>query len=250
MPQALVRLWRWPLPALLVWAACFGVFAGLRAWHVAPLPAAALTLLCAVPGMLAGSTPWRRVFILGGVPLVLLGAGAGAALPGWAWLVPLALLVLLYPLRTWADAPLFPTPRGALQALPRCAPLREQARVLDAGCGLGAGLRELRRAYPLARLEGIEWSRPLAALCTLRCRFARVRRGDLWAEDWSGYDLVYLFQRPESMAHAVEKASRELQAGAWLASLAFEAPMLRPKARHRCPDGRLVWLYRMPFDRR
>jgi trans-aconitate methyltransferase len=137
-----------------------------------------------------------------------------------------------------------------LRDLPRRAPLREHAQVLDAGCGLGAGLRELRRAYPLARIDGIEWSRPLAALCALRCRFARVRRGDLWAADWSGCDLVYLFQRPESMARAAEKAGRELRAGAWLASLEFEAPALRPTARHQCPDGRMVWLYRAPFKRR
>ncbi len=244
------RWLRWPVPALLVWSACFAVFGLLQALQV-PLPVAAgVSLACGALGSLAGSTPWRRIFIAAGVPLTLAGAGVGTALPGWAWLLPLLVLLTIYPLRTWGDAPLLPTPRGALQGLARLAPLREQARVLDAGCGLGAGLRELHRTYPLARIEGIEWSRPLAALCALRCRYAAVCRGDLWAADWSGYQLVYLFQRPESMARAVEKAARELPAGAWLASLAFEAPMLRPTARHRCPDGRLVWLYRAPFRRR
>ena len=243
-------LWRWPLPALLVWLACAAVFGALRAVDAPLLLAAAITLLCGAFGSLAGSTPWRRAFIVAGVPLMLLASGVGGALPAWAWLAPLALLALFYPMRTWGDAPLFPTPTGALQDLPRWLPLRENARVLDAGCGLGVGLRELRRAYPLARIEGIEWSRPLAALCALRCRFASVRQGDIWAADWSGYDIVYLFQRPESMAQATEKAERELRAGAWLASLEFEAPMLRATARHRCPDGRLVWLYRAPFRRR
>ena len=31
------------------------------------------------------------------------------------------------------------------------------------------------------------------------------RRGDIWAADWSGYELVYLFQRPESMARALSR---------------------------------------------
>ena len=76
----------------------------------------------------------------------------------------------------------------------RCAvlaqgvPLPTGAAVLDAGCGLGAGLAELHREYPRARLEGIEWSWPLWLAGALRCRFAHVRRGDLWSADWSRFD--------------------------------------------------------------
>lgn len=49
--------------------------------------------------------------------------------------------------------------------------------MLDAGCGLGDGLIALRQAYPLARLEGLEWSRPLRWLCARRCPWARVAQG-------------------------------------------------------------------------
>ncbi len=151
-------------------------------------------------------------------------------------------------MRSWRDAPLFPTPRGALAGLARSVKLPPSARVIDAGCGLGDGLRELRHEYPQARLEGLEWSWPLVWACRWRCRWAAVRRRDLWAADWSGCDLVYLFQRPESMARAAAKAARELRPGAWLASLEFEAPGLRPHAVHACADGRPLWLYRVPFD--
>ncbi len=120
--------------------------------------------------------------------------------------------------------------------------------MLDAGCGLGDGLRELRREYPQARLEGLEWSWPLRVACGWRCRFARVRRGDIWRADWSAHDLVYLFQRPESMPRAVRKAQGELRTGAWLASLEFEAAELEPTAVLRAADGgRPVWLYQAPF---
>jgi hypothetical protein len=119
--------------------------------------------------------------------------------------------------------------------------------VLDGGCGLGAGLRALRGQYPRARLEGVEWSWPLRIGCALRCPWASVRRADLWRHDWSGYALVYLFQRPESMAAAAAKAARELAPGAWLASLAFPiegqvAQAVLDGAGHR------LYLYRAPMS--
>jgi SAM-dependent methyltransferase len=170
-----------------------------------------------------------------------------AGLPAWAWLLALGALALIYPINTWRDAPMFPTPPQALKGLAALAPLPAGARLLDAGCGLGDGLRELRREYPLAQIAGVEWSWPLRLACALRCRFARVSRGDLWASDWSQQDLVYLFQRPESMPRALEKARRELKPGAWLASLEFEAPGLRPTAVMGGDGRKPVWLYRAPL---
>lgn len=239
----------WPLPALLAWGACWALFLALStlaapAW-VALALASALGLVLAVPL----GTRWRRVFVAAGFPLSLAASGLAAGLPAWAWLAALAALLLLYPLNTWRDAPMFPTPAGALRGLATLAPLPAGALVLDAGCGLGDGLRELRREYPQARIGGIEWSRPLRLLCALRCRFARVSRGDLWAADWSQCDLVYLFQRPESMARALEKSRAELRPGSWLASLEFEVPGLRPSAALRGPGRKPVWLYRAPLHR-
>ena len=195
-------------------------------------------------------TGWRRGFIALGFPLSLAASGVAADMAAWAWLVPLGVLALLYPLNAWRDAPFFPTPHGALQGLKRLVRLPDAARVLEAGCGLGDGLRELHAEYPRAQLDGVEWSWPLRAACQWRCGFARVTRGDLWKTDWSACQLVYLFQRPESMPRAVDKAARELAAGAWLASLEFEAAQLEPDALHSCPDGRTVWLYRQPFTER
>ena len=72
-----------------------------------------------------------------------------------------------------------------------------------------------------------------------------MRRGDIWTADWSGYDLVYVFQRPESMTKAFAKAGRELKAGAWLASLAFPVTGVVPTDRLVGVGDRPVWLYRM-----
>ena len=250
MRAATVANLPWPLPALLAWSSCWVLFAGLR-WLGAPLVIAIAAGAAAGAALsIIGSTPWRRAFIALGFPLSLAASGVAGAMPAWGWLLPLALLALIYPLNAWRDAPLFPTPRGALLGLAELAPLADDARVLDAGCGLGDGLRELRREYPGARLHGLEWSWPLRLICAWRFRFATVRRGDIWAADWSGFGLVYVFQRPESMARAAEKAGRELRPGAWLVSLEFDAPVLAPTKVLACADGRRLWLYRMPASSR
>lgn len=237
----------WPLPALVAWAAAWIVFAATSRLGAPDAAAFIGAGLFGAALSLVGATPWRRVFIGVGFPLSFAASGAAGSVPAWAWLLPLALLAFLYPWRTWRDAPLFPTPRGALAGLARHVPIRRDQAALDGGCGLGDGLIELRREYPGAVIEGIEWSRPLAAMCALRCRFAHVRRGDLWAADWSRYALVYLFQRPESMQRAAEKAERELTPGAWLASLEFEIATLVPEHVLDGASGRRVWLYRAPF---
>ena len=240
----------WPLPALFTWASAWASFLVLRWLGASAGVAMALGVLLGVGLAVWGSTPWRRVFIAAGFPLSLAASGLGSALPGWAWLLPLSLLVLLYPINTWRDAPLFPTPQGALTGLDQAVPLPADARIVDAGCGLGAGLIELHRVYPQAHIEGLEWSWPLRLLCALRCRFARVRRADIWAADWRGCDMVYLFQRPESMQRAADKATAELKAGAWMVSLEFEVPSLRPQAALSLGQGRQVWAYQVPFRKR
>lgn len=237
----------WPLPALVAWSLAWLTFAlmprlGAPAWLALSL-AVALGVALASPQI----TRSRRLMVAAGFPALLLASGLAAGLPAWAWLLPLALLVLAYPHRAWSDAPLFPTPEQALDALPQLAPLAAGSRVLDAGCGLGHGLRALRRAYPNARIEGIEWSWPLAMLTRVSCRWARVVRGDMWAQSWQPFSLVYLFQRPESMARAWAKAQAELAPGAWLVSLEFEVTGLQPTARLQTKSGKNVCLYQVPY---
>lgn len=238
---------RWPLPSLLVWGGAWVGFLGLTALRVEPWIAMALPALAGVIASLWGHSWWRRLMIGGGFPLSLALSGM-VSLPAWAWLVPLGLLLLIYPIHAWRDAPIFPTPQNTLLELSTHAPLPKGTAVLDAGCGMGHGLRALRQAYPLARWHGVEWSWPLRWVAALWCPWARVRQGDIWALDWSTYGLVYLFQRPESMPRAIAKARDELVAGAWLVSLEFEAPGIQPSAHYCAPSGKMVWIYQTPFQ--
>lgn len=235
--------WPWPLPALGAWALCFGVWHGARWAGLDIALAYALGGACGALLALGVQGMLRRGLVAAGFPVAALAQGAAVGLPPWAWLVVLLPLLLAYPLRAWRDAPLFPTPADALEGLSAVVGVPRNA--LDAGCGLGHGLRALRLQWPEARLHGVEWS-PLLALATrVRCPWARVRRGDMWKPSWGGYDLVYLFQRPESMARAWAKARAEMAEGSWLVSLEFAVPGERPFAKLQRPGGRPLWIYRV-----
>ncbi len=232
----------WPLPAVLAWAlawACYDAAqqAGLAAGWAWPLAA---MLGGAVASRVQGRL--RRWLVAAGFPLSSLALGATA--PAWVWLAAGLPLLLAYPLRAWSDAPFFPTPARALQALAALLPLPAGARVLDAGCGLGHGLVGLHAVWPDAGIEGVEWSVPLAWWCARRCRFARVQRSDMWLHPWAAYEVVYLFQRPESMARAWTKACTEMASGRWLVSLEFAVPGVEPLHRLDAGGGRPLWVYR------
>jgi hypothetical protein len=244
----------WPAPALLVWLMAWGLCLALQHVHAPPwiqlvLPTVLGVSLGLWPALAA--TRWRMVFVAAGFPvsamlMALLGARwQGGGVPAWGWLLPLGVLLLAYPVRAWRDAPVFPTPLDALDQLPSVVVLPLQAKVLDAGCGLGHGMMALHQAFPTTTCHGIEWSWPLSIWCRLRCPWAHIRRGDMWAQDWSPFDLVYLFQRPESMNKAWTKAQRELKPGAWLVSLEFAVPEVKPIAQLMLGNSRSVWVYRV-----
>jgi hypothetical protein len=240
----LPQLLKWPVPALLVWGGAWVLYLNASG-HVSDVWAMALACAVGMAFSVIGNTRARQWALALGFPISLWLSGS-ATLPAWAWLLPLALALLVYPVHAWRDAPIFPTPLNALRELPGVAPLPAHALILDAGCGLGDGLRALRRVYPQARFSGIEFSWPLRLMAALRCPWARIWHGDIWQEDWSGYDLVYLFQRPETMPRAVAKA-QEMKPGAWLVSLEFEATALSPTAVVQASADRPVWLYQAPF---
>jgi SAM-dependent methyltransferase len=234
----------WPWPAVLVWTGAWALHAVLTALGSPTWLALGLALLASVVAAQRGTTPWRRAFMALGFPLswaLLHGVGH---VPAWAWLLLAAFVVVLYPPSVWRDAPWYPTPEDALRGLADVVRLPPMARVLDAGSGAGDGLRALAHAFPDARVVGIERSWPLVWLARWRCAGATVVQGDMWALDWSSFEVVYLFQRPESMPQALAKARLELRDEAWLVSLAFEVPGCVPYTTLDNVPGRAVWVYR------
>jgi len=238
----------WPLPALLSWGLSWGLFLLLLSVLDSNVWAFLGATVLSVSLTALGSTLWRRFLILVGFPLSqLLLTQTSQTLPPLAWLGLVLLIAAVYPLNAWSDAPLFPTPSKALTQIPDHIKLFDGAKILDAGCGLGDGLKALRAAFKNCVFYGLEMSWPLRFFCALRCPWASIRQGNIWLAQWAPYDMVYMFQRPESMPKAVEKAAAELKAGAWLVSLEFEARLLKPQAVVYGADGRPVWMYRAPF---
>lgn len=238
----------WPLSALLVWGGAWIVFS-LLPWP--ELVRAGAATMVSIAASMWGQTWWRRVFLAAGFPLSLLVLRF-EALPAWAWLLGLGALLLIYPLNAWRDAPVFPTPSGALDELAPLLDLPQNddrpLRILDAGCGLGDGLIALRRAWPDGEFFGLEWSWALRLVCGLRCRWARVRQGDLWFSSWREYDIVYMFQRPESMPRAQIKVL-SMRSGSWFISLNFPLPSsAEPTHTVFLPDGRPLYAYRVPIS--
>ena len=68
----------------------------------------------------------------------------------------------------------------------------------------------------------------------------------MWATSWADQDMVYLFQRPETMPRAGQKALSEMAPGAWLVSLEFPVPAVEARARLETVPGKPVWIYRIP----
>ena len=139
--------------------------------------------LAAMLSWMRGISQARAAALAMGFPVSLWLLGT-ASIPAWVWLLPLAGVIWIYPMHAWRDAPVFPTPLKALREVPRFAILPAQAKILDAGCGAGDGLKALREAYVNAQWIGIEFSRPLSWVAKFRCPWAEVRCGDIWDDHW------------------------------------------------------------------
>jgi len=102
------------------------LFWGLQRLGLSALWALAVASAFGVVFSVLARTWWRRAIIGLGFPLSLALSGV-ATLPAWAWLLPLALLLLIYPLNAWRDAPCFQhrrTPCMTWRHLPRCQQVR------------------------------------------------------------------------------------------------------------------------------
>jgi hypothetical protein len=77
----------------------------------------------------------------------------------------------------------------------------------------------------------VEFSPVLAVLSNAICRLVgkgRVIRGDMWQQDLSQLDLVYVFLSPVPMSAIWQKAQAEMKSGAVLVSNSFAVPNVEP----------------------
>lgn len=172
--------------------------------------------------------PWWRWVHLAFTPAVWLASQAAIA-PGW-YLAGLLVLAIFYWTSFRTRVPLFLSNRRTVAALDALLP-PGAIRFLDAGAGTGSALRPLARAHPHSHFVGIEAAPAPWLIGWLMSRAqANVewRRGNFWAHDWSGYDLVYVFLSPVPMPEVWAKACRDMRPGALLVSNSFAVPGIEP----------------------
>ncbi len=134
-------------------------------------------------------------------------------------------------------APWFPTPRRRSRALLAAAGLKPGETFVDAGCGDGRVCILAVKEFG-AKAVGIDIHPVLASLARFRARLAGVaqsvdiRRGDVFREDLSSANVLFLFLLQDTNERLQEKLLRELRPGTRIVSYAFTLPRF-----HEMPSG-------------
>lgn len=147
---------------------------------------------------------------------------ASLALPAWAWaLAALALFAVCRHAMT-ERVPLFLSSRAAVDALADSVP--QGVRFADLGAGTGSVVVPLARRRPDLTVIGVESAWLPWLLCRWRGRDLdnlRVRYGDIWKQDWHGFDVVYVYLSPAPMSRVWARFRKDAPADGCLISNTF-----------------------------
>lgn len=229
------------LLALLAQGLAFGATLALARSGGFALPALGWLGVDATLAALAGAAlglPRWWIPLNFALPWLLEGA-QGLPLPGWAYLMGLLLLALVFGGGLLTRVPLYHANAAAWRALAEAVPAGATSLV-DLGCGLGGPLAHLARTRPELRLVGVEASPLTWLLARLRCRRfpqVEVRLGSFWKVPLADFDVAYAFLSPEPMPALWEKVRREMRPGTRFLSHTFAVPD-RPEDWNRPLPGR------------
>lgn len=149
----------------------------------------------------------------------------------------IALIILVT--RSWLTihsfAPWVPAFKKDLPRIFRLAKVQPGEVFYDLGCGDGRTVVYAAEQFK-AQAIGVELIFPLFVVCQLRKFFSqsksiKFKNKNLFHEDLSGADVVYVFGIPRTLAHRVkEKFQKELKPGARVVSYVFKIEGLTPVA--------------------
>ncbi|MCX9155938.1 class I SAM-dependent methyltransferase [Niveibacterium sp. 24ML] len=216
-----------------------GVLYGLPLLALASLQGVFAALAAALMRADRWWLPLHLVFLPGVV------AAAGLGLPAWVWAAAFALLASVYWTSFRTQVPLFLSNRKTVATLSAALP-DGALTVLDVGSGTGSFVRAFARLRPDSQVHGIEAAPAPAAIGAWLARHqsnAHLSRGDFFAADWSGYDVVYAFLSPVPMAEVWAKACAQMRPGAVLISNSFAVPDVAPDGTLDVADRRKTRLY-------
>lgn len=159
-------------------------------------------------------------------------AAVAAGLPPWLYLLALVLTLAFGRNALFERVPLYRSSFEAVRAL--AADLPAGARLLEAGSGDGRFALALARARPDLQIRALENAWGSALVAALRWQLAgcpaNLRFGcrSFWREDWSRYDIVYVFLSPSPMSEVWNKFRQQAKPGGLLVSNTFEIPGAEP----------------------
>ena len=207
-----------------------------------------ISLLAATYSSFLRLPSWWLYIQLALPPLV--AAALVLQLPSWAYLVPLALCILIF----WNSAddrvPLYLTNKVTARGLLAEIPTASSGRFYDLGCGPAGTLLHLARARPNWTFVGVETSPLIWLIARIRvalsgCDNIEILRQNLWSTDLQNADIVYVFLSPAPMDRLFRKAQTEMRTGSQLISNSFEVPEQSPSEIKQLEDGRktklLIW---------
>lgn len=195
---------------------------GTLQWLIQAAAAAAIGHACGLA--------WWWAPINAGFVIALRAAPQLSVGPGW-YLAGFLITASVFGAIHRTRVPLYLSGPGACRALSALLPHDRQFRLLDAGCGVGTILAYLAARFPKAHLEGVELALVPWLLGWLRSRLTggfRCRRGDLWEQDLSRYDVVYAFLSPLPMSDLWKKVELEMRPGSVFVSNSFAVDGVAP----------------------
>lgn len=215
------------------------LYAGQLFWAGLIMQCVAAALVTKLIGL---AVWWVWISLL--FPAALVLALQAGNLPAWPFGIGFVVLYLFFSNTARERVPLYLTNRPTTEALLSLMQQRGARRFIDLGSGLGGVVRALdgegRRAMGVESAPMV-WL--LSALLSKIRRRGRIVRGDIWAADIAGEDIVYAFLSPEPMPKLYEKARREMKPGSLLVSNSFVVPGVTPDEIWQLPDRRKTKLY-------
>lgn len=167
------------------------------------------------------TSKWKKIFLALGFPLSSFLLQINQASSTIGWLMPLLILLIVYPPKSWNDAPIFPTPKDALLGLNYILNLKNNSKILDFGSGAGHGIKAILQEWPKSYVFGVENSILLYLYTKIKYRKATIIFENMWDVHLSNFNVLYVFQRPETMTSIWKKAKKEMAPGSFVISLSF-----------------------------
>lgn len=162
--------------------------------------------------------------------------------------IVLFLLLASFALAAASLAPWVPAWKKDLSRIMALAQLKPGDVFYDLGCGDGRVVLYAAKHFPVQAI-GVELALPMIAVCWARKLFSRRKNlhfhwRNLFAEDLSTADVVYVYGLPEKLGGKLKKKlERELQPGSRVITMAFPIKGWKEDIRDK-PNPKTIAIYR------